>query len=209
MSGPMNVFVYEYFSGGGSPAGDLPDGLATEALGMLWALLADFRALDAVRTVTALDPRFEEQIRLLSRKTLPADDVVRVSPDARDTIFLSLLNRCDAALLVAPETEGILSRLSSQVENAGIPLLGSSAAAAAVAGDKEACDSFALQTCRQWIPALRDSMTRKGWRKRKGSRWFSNRPTVLQVRAFALWAGVRIYRKPLPEYAGSRPVIVF
>jgi predicted ATP-grasp superfamily ATP-dependent carboligase len=154
MSGPINVFVYEYFSGGGSPAGDLPDGLATEALGILWALLADFRALDAVRTVTALDPRFEEQIGVLSRKTLPAGDVVRVSPDERDAIFLSLLDRCDAALLVAPETEGILSRLSSQVENAGVPLLGSSAAAAAVAGDKEACDRIfraanlpAVDTC--------------------------------------------------------------
>ncbi|MBN2318922.1 MAG: ATP-grasp domain-containing protein [Acidobacteria bacterium] len=140
MSVPSNIFVYEYFSGGGSPGGELPGGLAAEALGILWALLADFNKWDGVRTVTVLDPRFEDCIPGLNRNTLPAGEVVCASPGGHDAIFLSLLSRCDAALVVAPETDGILSRLSLQVENAGIPLLGSCASATAVAGDKEACD---------------------------------------------------------------------
>lgn len=133
------MLVYEYFTGGGFPKGDLPAGLAAEALGMLWALVADFHSWGAVRTISALDPRFEKRIPGLNRMTLPADEVVRVTPDEHEEVFLSLLNRCDAALVIAPETDGILSGLSAQVESAGISLLGSSPSATALAGDKDAC----------------------------------------------------------------------
>lgn len=136
---PSYVFVYEHFSGGGSPGSEPPDRLAAEALGMLWALLDDFQKCSDVHTVTVLDPRFEDRIPGLNRNTLPADEVVCVSPGGHDEIFLTLLNRCDAALVVAPETDGILSGLSARVESAGIPLLGSSASATATAGDKGAC----------------------------------------------------------------------
>jgi predicted ATP-grasp superfamily ATP-dependent carboligase len=151
MSVPSNVFVYEYFSGGGSPDGNVPDGLAAEALGMLGALLADFQKWDAVRTVTILDPRFENRIPGLNRHTLPADEVVCASPDEHDAVFLSLLGCCEAALVVGPETDRILSGLSRGVESAGIPLLGSSASAAATAGDKEACSRI---FCSANLPAV-------------------------------------------------------
>ncbi len=154
MSMPSKVLVYEYFSGGGFPEGKIPQGLAAEALGILWALLVDFKKWDAVRTLTVLDPRFEGRIPGLNRDTLPADEVILVSPGKQDIAFLSLLNRCDAALVVAPETDGILSRLSRQVESAGIPLLGSSASATAIAGNKEVCHRIfgranlpAVETC--------------------------------------------------------------
>jgi predicted ATP-grasp superfamily ATP-dependent carboligase len=139
MSAPFNVFVHEYFTGGGFPEGDLPGDIAAEALGMLWALLADFQSWGVVRTVTTLDPRLEERIPGLNRDTLPADKVIPVPPDEHKDIFLSLLKRCDAALIIAPESNGILSRLSAQVEKEGVMLLGSSASATAIAGDKEAC----------------------------------------------------------------------
>jgi predicted ATP-grasp superfamily ATP-dependent carboligase len=151
MSVPSNVFVYEYFSGGGSPDGNVPDGLAAAALGMLWALLADFQRWAAVRTVTVLDSRFENRIPGLNRNTLPADEVVLTSPDEHDAVFLSLLNRCDAAMVVGPETDRILSGLSRGVESAGIPLLGSSASAVAIAGDKEACNRI---LCSANLPAV-------------------------------------------------------
>jgi predicted ATP-grasp superfamily ATP-dependent carboligase len=139
MSAPLNLFVYEYFTGGGFPAGDLPGGLAAEALGMLWAALADFRKWGAVRTVTVLDPRFEERVPGLNRNTLPADEVVCSTCMGHETVFQSLLNRCEAAIIIAPETGGILANLSAQVESAGIPLLGSSAQAVDIAGNKETC----------------------------------------------------------------------
>jgi predicted ATP-grasp superfamily ATP-dependent carboligase len=106
---------------------------------MLWALLADFQSWGVVRTVTALDPRFEERIPGLNRDTLPAGKVIPVPPNEHKDIFLSLLKRCDAALIIAPESNGILSRLSELVEKEGVMLLGSSAPATAIAGDKAAC----------------------------------------------------------------------
>jgi predicted ATP-grasp superfamily ATP-dependent carboligase len=135
----FTVLIYEYFCGGGFPRGDLPHGLAAEALGMIWALLADFRHWGAVHTITALDPRFEDRVPGLNLKTLPADEVICALPDNYEAVYQSLLKRCDAALIVAPETGGILAGLTAQAEMAGVPVLGSSASAAAIAGDKAAC----------------------------------------------------------------------
>jgi tyramine---L-glutamate ligase len=140
MSSIPTVLVYEYFSGGGCPEGPLPGGLAAEALGMLWALLADFRDWGAVHTIAPLDPRFDACVPGLDRKTLPADEVVCALPGNHEEVYLSLLKCCDAVMIVAPETNGILAKLTAQAEIAGKPVLGSSAAATAIAGDKAACD---------------------------------------------------------------------
>ena len=131
--------MYEFFTGGGCPPGELPRGLATEAFGMLWALLADFRRWGVVRTITALDARFEQCIPGLDRRTLPADEIVCALPGEHEDVYLSLLKRCDAVLLIAPETNDILAALTLHAESAGIPVLGSGASAAATAGDKEVC----------------------------------------------------------------------
>jgi predicted ATP-grasp superfamily ATP-dependent carboligase len=133
------VLVYEFFTGGGCPSEELPDGLAVEALGMLCALLMDFRRWGAVRTITALDSRFDEKIPGLTRNTLPADKVFFARQGEHEEIYLSLLKRCDAVLVIAPETNGILSKLAALAEIAGTPLLGCSASAAAAAGDKAEC----------------------------------------------------------------------
>jgi tyramine---L-glutamate ligase len=139
MSYKPTVLVYEYFTGGGCSEGPLPGGLAAEALGMLWAVLTDFRNWGAVHTMTPLDPRFNECVPGLNRKTLPADEVVCALPGNHEAIYSSLLNRCNAALIIAPETNGILARLTAQAEIAGKTILGSSACATAAAGDKAAC----------------------------------------------------------------------
>jgi tyramine---L-glutamate ligase len=139
MSFRSTVLVYEFFTGGGCPAGDLPDGLSFEALGMLWALLTDFRQWGSVRTITALDPRFEEQVPGLNRNTLPADEVVMAWQGGHREIYRSLLKRCDAAIIIAPETDDILAQLTSQAELSGIPVLGSGASAVAMAGNKAVC----------------------------------------------------------------------
>ena len=144
MSFASTVLVYEFFTGGGVPAGPLPRGLAAEALGMLWALLTDFHSL-SVRTITAFDTRFEHHVPGLCRETLPADEVASALPGAYQSVYLSLLARCDAALIIAPETNGILSELTSQAEAAGKTLLGSSSSAAALAGDKAACSRIFAQ----------------------------------------------------------------
>lgn len=154
MDSPPLVFVYEYFTGGGCPSGELPQGLAAEALGMLWALLHDFRRWGAVRTITALDSRFEQRIPGLDRTTLPADFVIPVEQGAQAEVFSALLARCDAVLIIAPETGGSLSRLTAQAESLGIPLLGSASAAIDVAGDKAACAQLFVATGLPTPPTL-------------------------------------------------------
>jgi tyramine---L-glutamate ligase len=145
MSSVPTVLVYEFFTGGGCPDGLLPKGLAAEALGILWALLADFRNWGAVHTITPLDPRFNECVPELNCKTLPADEVVDALPENHEAIYHSLLKRCDAVLIVAPETNGILAKLTAQAELAGKIILGSSASAVATAGDKAACGMLFLR----------------------------------------------------------------
>jgi tyramine---L-glutamate ligase len=135
----LTVLVYEYFTGGGFPAKDIPGGLAAEALGMLWALLSDFSRWGKVRTIAALDPRFEDRIPGLNRNTLPADEIVCAPQNHHPEFYGSLLKRCDTALLIAPETDGLLAVLAAQAEAAGVPLLGSSASAITIAGNKASC----------------------------------------------------------------------
>ena len=105
---------------------------------MLWALLTDFHRLK-VRTLTALDSRFEHRVPGLNRQTLPAGEVVVTCPEEQQSVYLSLLKRCDAVLVIAPETDGILSELTSQAETAGKILLSSGSSAVALAGDKAEC----------------------------------------------------------------------
>ena len=132
MASPPKVFIHEFVTGGGWPPGEVPLDLASEAAAMLWAVLADFRAWGAVRTVTTSDRR-------LDHFALPADEVVCVTPGHHASAFASLLDQSDAALIIAPETDGVLARLSAIVEEADIPLLSCCSTAVAVASDKAAC----------------------------------------------------------------------
>jgi len=149
----------------------MPGGLAAEALGMLWAVLQDFRQWGAVRTITALDPRFEQSVPGLSRKTLPADEVIWAEVGDHEEVYLSLLKRCDAVLVIAPETDGILSRLAEQAETEGIPLLGCSTAAVATAGIRQsAAGCLIWQTFRRPKPVRRLFQRLRTLRRRLGAR---------------------------------------
>src|SRR6478609_49021 len=101
----MQVFLYEYFTGGG--IGELPQGgeaasLLTEATAMAKAITTDFAALPSVRLITMRDSR------------LPAFQpagcqVVEVGQDGRDLDILARLSsQSDWTLLIAPETDGSL-----------------------------------------------------------------------------------------------------
>ena len=142
---PPIILVHEFVSGGGwpetaplyqnisqnAPAPTLT-GLAAEGLAMTQAILADLRAWGRFQTLTTLDSR-------LRGWSLPADEVVTLAPGNYAAAFPALLARAEAALLIAPESEGILARLSAQVEARGLHLLGSRAAAVRIAADKWNC----------------------------------------------------------------------
>jgi tyramine---L-glutamate ligase len=134
MRSTPRVFVHEYITGGGWEAGPLPADLAPEAAAMLQAVLADFAALGTVYTITTLDARLEHM-------ALPADCVMRVSSGCHAAAFASALAGCDAALIIAPETGGILADLSARVLAAGVALLGSAPQGIRLAGDKWECHS--------------------------------------------------------------------
>ena len=142
---PPTILVYEFVTGGGWPEttplyqhplknASAPTliGLAAEGLAMIQAILADLRAWGRFRTLTTLDNR-------LQGWSLPADEVVTLAPGHGAAAFLALLARAEAALIIAPESEGILARLSAQVEARGLCLLGSRAAAVRIAADKWNC----------------------------------------------------------------------
>jgi len=99
---------------------------------MLRALLSDFRAWGRFPVLTTLDRR-------LADVSLPADQIVIIDPTTYPTPLIRLAKQCGTAIIVAPESGGILERLSAAVEEAGVLLLGSRSEGVAVAADKWEC----------------------------------------------------------------------
>jgi tyramine---L-glutamate ligase len=124
-----HILVHEYVTGGGWPEAELLAGLASEAFAMLKAVLTDLDAWDGVRTTTTLDRRF-------CGDPPPATRIVPLQSAEYPDVLLSLAADCDAALIIAPETEGVLARLTGSMERIGVPVLGSSSAAVAMTADK-------------------------------------------------------------------------
>ena len=90
------------------------------------ALCADLAALGHAIVVTA-DPRFHAP-------RLAAVDVAQAPPTGLRLVALA--SRADAVWLIAPETGGLLARLTARLRRAGVPLLGSTAGAVREVGDK-------------------------------------------------------------------------
>ncbi len=126
------LFVHEYVTGGGLSSRELPGELAAEGAAMLQAVLADSARWGGVRTLSTLDWR-------LADLDLPAEHIIRVAPGGHAPAFRAALARCDAALVIAPETAGLLAELNRWVLEAGACLIGSAPAAVQLAGDKWAC----------------------------------------------------------------------
>lgn len=119
-------------TGGGWPEGDLPHGLASEGLAMLSAVLSDLRSWGGASTITTLDVR-------LAGTALCADRIIHNRHEENPAALNELASAADAVLIIAPESEGVLARLSAMVEEKGKLLLGSGSKAIAIAGDKWEC----------------------------------------------------------------------
>lgn len=109
-----------------------PD-LAAEGLAMLQAVLTDFQSWGRAHLVTTLDSR-------LGDVSLAAHRVVRLSHQEYLPVLTEVAAQVDAALVIAPESEGVLTRLSVLMEETGTQLLGSDPTGIAIASDK--WDSF-------------------------------------------------------------------
>jgi predicted ATP-grasp superfamily ATP-dependent carboligase len=130
MSGTSCLLVHEYLSSGYGE--EWPAEMAREGVAMLAAFLADCANWGRVRTLVTLDCR-------LAGRSLPAGELLLVEPGHGAGAFEAALARCDAALVIAPETGGLLAGLSRRVLAANVKLIGSAPEAVDLAGDKWAC----------------------------------------------------------------------
>ena len=131
----MQVFVYEYITGGGLFSSRDPDAtpsgsLFVEGAAMACAAMADFAAIDGVRVVAMRDARLRNLL-------LPAHTLLEIG-DAQTEI--SMLERCaaeaDWSLLIAPEFDRILEERVRLVERSGGRLLSPDGDFVALASDK-------------------------------------------------------------------------
>lgn len=119
-------------TGGGWQDGELPHGLAAEGLAMLRAVLDDFQLWGGARVTATRDVR-------LAGCPLAADGTVDLDHKEYLPALSRLMDDVDAVLVIAPESDGVLARLSALVEEHGRLLLGSGSKAVSVAGDKWEC----------------------------------------------------------------------
>lgn len=126
----MKIFVFEYVTGGGFAGQPMPDFLG-DGEAMLQALVHDLTALDWVEVITLRDERLEApRMRGLH--------VVSTNQARFATDYRHCLDAADAVWPVAPESDGILERLSRDILAAGKRLLGSGPDAVRVATSKHA-----------------------------------------------------------------------
>lgn len=121
----MRVLVHEYASGSG---GALPPSIVAEGCAMREALCADLAAVPDLELLASAAPDLP-----------PPPCGTRVTPQAneRDVDFLlRAARRADAVWLVAPESAGIALDHLRALEREGIPVLGCTSAAVALASSK-------------------------------------------------------------------------
>jgi predicted ATP-grasp superfamily ATP-dependent carboligase len=127
----MKIVIFEYLCGGGFCNDELPTSLAREGALMLNALLADFSALPEHQLLVLQDWRY-------SMSCLPANAQAVLVTEQQNvlTVFSQSLENCEAAWLIAPETDSILFDFAQQVEQMGKLLLSSPSTAIAKTADK-------------------------------------------------------------------------
>lgn len=126
----MRVFVGEFVCGGGfarQGLDEIPLGLRQEGSAMLKAIAADLSQIAEV--VVCLDPRFP--IELDSVQTIPTD-----AEQALLGQWIAAARDCDAALIVAPENEGVLAKAVGMLRSAGIDVIAGSGDFLRTASDK-------------------------------------------------------------------------
>lgn len=115
----MDVFIGEYVCGGGHcrrPLEKIPRAQREEGLAMLRCVAEDFSEIaDSVHV--AIDPRFE--IRLPSN--------VFIHTVSSDTTlwsqWIAAAANCDTALLIAPESDGLLAQSVAMLQSTGVRVL--------------------------------------------------------------------------------------
>ncbi len=144
----MKILLLEYITAGGLNDAPLPASLLREGTLMRDALLQDFSLLEDVEIITTCD----------ARMSLPAQASQAVWIDEKSNpmeIWQGLLQTCDAALIVAPETDGALSGLTKIIEASKAKNLGCNQYAVDIASSKYAMFEMLKNTNILTMPTYR------------------------------------------------------
>jgi predicted ATP-grasp superfamily ATP-dependent carboligase len=159
----LKIFVCEFISCGGLYREPLPGGLLAEGLRMRNALLQDLRELENIELLSSHDYRLSSPDVDLSAMVAPDDDVWQV--------WTGLIDQADAVWLIAPESAGMLLKLSELVTARGKLLFGCPPSAVRPAASKlETCSILSAAgipcvptwSARIWLEQYRDSKA-QGW----------------------------------------------
>ncbi len=123
----MRLFICEFITGGGLQDKELPDGLVGEGNMMLEAILTDLLEMGIRDIITTRDDR-------LDALSLPVEQIA-IKEDIHRT-WQSCMNDVDAVLIIAPESEGVLFKLTLMAEQSECYLLGSSSISVQAASSK-------------------------------------------------------------------------
>lgn len=124
----MRIFVSEFLVGGGVGGADLSGSMSREGLAMLSAVVNDISQIANCQVVTTLQEGVQAKLNA---------SVIRVKGPAEEAIaFDQTLQTVDAALMIAPETDGVLASRCRKVVEAGVTSWNCSPAAIELCTDK-------------------------------------------------------------------------
>lgn len=154
----MRLFICEFITGGGLQGEELPANLKREGDMMLTALLSDLQDAGMDNLLTTRDPR----LHILSGKVkmiIPGDN-------AWDT-WRKCMKESDAAWLIAPETDGVLHRLTLIAQEQGCKIIGCSPEAVELTTSKSRTINYLSGLNIPCVPAWTDVAllpdSRAGW----------------------------------------------
>ena len=126
------ILIHEYVTGGGWQKPDLPSDLASEGFAMLYAVADDFNRWGKATVYTTLDKR-------LTGIPVNADSITIIDSGEYDESISKLAQECDFSFIIAPESDGILARITKQMQQSGAVPLGCSHEGICMTGDKWEC----------------------------------------------------------------------
>ena len=122
----MKLFVFEYASAGGPDSAPF----LKEGMAMLSSLLVDLKEMNSHHVTTMLSPDIVGKDGLF-----PADNLLKSRGDFFHETSIEM-ERADALFIIAPETDGILQRVTKKGEESGKLIVGSSSKGVGILGDK-------------------------------------------------------------------------
>ncbi len=126
----MRIFVGEYVCGGGLGRLEIeqdPSSLRHEGLAMLRAIVSDLS--EVAETVVPIDSRLDVEVDATETVAIDTDRPLWGQ-------WIAAARGCDAALIVAPESDGVLAKAAAMLRAGGVDVIAGSGDFLRVASDK-------------------------------------------------------------------------